>query len=153
MNGSDLEVCIGRGLEYLRRSQLPSGEFKVFMSPDLSLERDCIFDSSPFPTALIAYALGFADPTAASDILDKALRFLLAEMEGPGLWRYWTKRHQSHTTIPPDLDDTACASSALRRHRISYALGFAGPTAAGDILDKALRFLLAEMEGPGGNAT
>jgi hypothetical protein len=120
MNGSDLEVCVGRGLEYLRRSQLPSGEFKVFMSPDLSLERDCIFDSSPFPTALIAYALGFADPTAAGDILDKALRFLLAEMEGPGLWRYWTKRHQSHTTIPPDLDDTACASYVLRRHRISF---------------------------------
>lgn len=119
-NANDLDARIGRGLEFLRRSQLPSGEFKVSMSPDLNLERDCVFDSSPFPTALIAYALGFADPTAVSDILEKALRFLLSEMEGPGLWRYWTKRHQSHSTIPPDLDDTACASFVLRRHNVPF---------------------------------
>src|SRR3954468_18361663 len=96
MTSSGLEAGIGRGLEFLRRSQLPSGEFKVYMSPNLNLERDCVFDSSPFPTALIAYALGFADTATAGDILDKALAFLLSEMEGPGLWRYWTKRHQSH---------------------------------------------------------
>ncbi len=120
MTSNGLEAGIGRGLEFLRRNQLPSGEFKVYMSPDLNLERDCVFDSSPFATALIAYALGFADAAAAGDILDKALRFLLSEMEGPGLWRYWTKRHQSHTTIPPDLDDTACASFVLRRHGIPF---------------------------------
>ncbi len=120
MSANDLEAGIGRGLEFLRRSQLPSGEFKVFMSPDLNLVRDCVFDSSPFAAALIAYALGFADPAEAGDILDKALRFLLSEMEGPGLWRYWTKRHQSHSTIPPDLDDTACASFVLRRHNVSF---------------------------------
>jgi hypothetical protein len=90
------------------------------MSPDLNLERDCVFDSSPFPAALIAYALGFADPAAAGDILDKALRFLLSEMEGPGLWRYWSKRHQSHSTIPPDLDDISCASYVLRRHGLPF---------------------------------
>jgi hypothetical protein len=120
MTSNGLEAGIARGLEFLRRSQLPSGEFKVFMSPDLNLERDCVFDSSPFPAALIAYALGFADAEEAGDILDKALRFLLSEMEGPGLWRYWTKRHQSHSTIPPDLDDTACASFVLRRHGVRF---------------------------------
>jgi hypothetical protein len=56
---NDLETGIRRGVEFLQRSQLPSGEFKVFMSPELNLERDCVFDSSPFPTALIAYSLGF----------------------------------------------------------------------------------------------
>lgn len=120
MTSKGLEASIGRGLEFLRRSQLPSGEFKVYMSPDLNLERDCIFDSSPFPAALIAYALSFAEPAEAGDILDKALGFLLSEMEGPGLWRYWTKRHQSHSTIPPDLDDTACASFVLRRHGVPF---------------------------------
>jgi hypothetical protein len=120
MTSNSLEAGIGRGIEFLRRSQLPSGEFKVFMSPDLSLERDCFLDSSLFPAALIAYALGFADPAAVGDILDKALGFLLAEMEGPGLWRYWTKRHQTHSTSPPDLDDTACASFVLRRHNVPF---------------------------------
>jgi hypothetical protein len=120
MGSNDLDVGIERGLEFLRRSQLPSGEFKVFMSPDLNLERDCFLDSSLFPSALIAYALGFADPSAVGDILDKALGFLLAEMEGSGLWRYWTKRHQTHSTSPPDLDDTACASFVLRRHNVPF---------------------------------
>jgi len=120
MSASDVDDCIRHGLEFLRRSQLPSGEFKVFMSPDLSLARDCVFDSSPFPTALIAYALGFADATVVEDILDKALRFLMSEMEGPGLWRYWTKRHPSHSAIPHDLDDTACASFVLRSHHIPF---------------------------------
>lgn len=120
MNASDLAQGIQRGIEFLRRSQLPSGEFKVFMSPDLYLESDCVFDSSPFPAALIAYSLGFADQAEAGDILDKALSFLLSEMEGPGLWRYWTKRHQSHSIIPHDLDDTACASFVLRRHKVSF---------------------------------
>lgn len=118
--GHDLEAGIRRGIEFLRRSQLPSGEFRVFMSPDLTLEHDCVFDSSPFPTALITYALGFADLAEVGDILEKALRFLLSEMERPGLWRYWTKRHQSHSTIPPDLDDTACASFVLRRHQVPF---------------------------------
>jgi hypothetical protein len=62
---NELETSIGRGLEFLRHSQLPSGEFKVFMSPDLNLEQDCVFDSSPFPTALIAYSLGFDDSGSA----------------------------------------------------------------------------------------
>ena len=46
------------------------------MSPDLSLQYDCVFDSSPFPAALIAYWLGF-DDKASMDVLSKALRFLL----------------------------------------------------------------------------
>jgi hypothetical protein len=120
MTSNGLEAGIGRGLEFLRGSQLPSGEFKVYMSPDLNLERDCFLDVSIFPAALIAYALGFADTAAAGDILDKALGFLLSEMGGPGLWRYWTKRHQTHSTSPPDLDDTACASFVLRRHNVPF---------------------------------
>ena len=70
----DLEACVGHGIEFLRRRQLPSGESKVFMSPDLSLQHDCVFDSSPFPAALIAYWLGF-DDKASMDVLSKALRF------------------------------------------------------------------------------
>jgi hypothetical protein len=120
MNSNGLNAGIRRGIEFLRRSQMPSGEFKVYMSPDLNLERDCVFDSSPFPAALIAYSLGFAERVEVGDIVDKALGFLLSEMEGPGLWRYWTKQHQSHSTIPHDLDDTACASYVLRRQSIPF---------------------------------
>jgi hypothetical protein len=120
MSSNDTGAAVERGLEFLRRSQLPSGEFKVFMSTDDSLEKDCVVDSSPFPTALIAYSLGFADPANAGAMMEKTLQFFLAEMEGPGLWRYWMKQHQYHSTIPPDLDDIACVSYVLRRHRVSF---------------------------------
>jgi hypothetical protein len=122
VSATTLDTCIARGIEFLRRSQLPSGEFKVYMSPDPNLERDCVFDSSPFPTALITYSIGLADQKAVGDILNKALRFLRAEMEGPGLWRYWTRIHPSHSTIPPDLDDTVCASFVLRRHDVAFRI-------------------------------
>jgi hypothetical protein len=120
MNTNELDACIERGLEFLERSQLPSGEFKVFMSTDNNLEKDCVVDSSPFATALIAYSLGFSDCARASEMLGKTQRFFLAEMEGQGLWRYWTKQHQYHSIIPPDLDDTACVSYVLRRQGVSF---------------------------------
>jgi hypothetical protein len=120
MSLGDLDASIERGLEFLHGSQLPTGEFKVYMSTDLTLEKDSFADSSPFPAALIAHSLGFSDSLKAKSMLDKATRFLLAEMEGNGLWRYWTKQHQSHSVIPPDLDDIACISALLRRHGIAF---------------------------------
>ena len=54
---NDLDAGIRRGIEFLRRSQLPSGEFKVYVSPDLNLQYDCVFDSSPFPAALLLTGL------------------------------------------------------------------------------------------------
>lgn len=45
------------------------------MPPNLNLQYDCVFDSSPFPAALIAYWLGLDDKTGM-DILCEALRFL-----------------------------------------------------------------------------
>ena len=120
MTKSELNESVTRGLEFLRRSQLPTGEFKVFMSTDHTLEREAVVDSSPFPTALVAYSLGFAHADEAGDMLEKSLRFFITEMEGPGLWRYWTKQHQYHSVIPPDLDDIACVSYVLRRHAVAF---------------------------------
>lgn len=114
------EASIRRALDFMRRKQLPSGEFKVLMSTDNSMEKDCVADSSPFATALIVYSLGFAETDAAAEMIKRALRFFLDEMEGPGLWRYWTRQHQYHSIIPPDLDDVACVSYVLRRHGVSF---------------------------------
>lgn len=120
LDTNELDAGIRRGLEFLRRSQLPSGEFRAYMSTDNSMEKDCVADSSPFPTALIAYSLGFAERDEAGPMLDRALGFFLAEMEGPGLWRYWTKQHRYHSIIPPDLDDIACVSYVLGRHGVRF---------------------------------
>jgi hypothetical protein len=34
-------------------------------------------------------------------------------MDRNGLWRHWTRDHPQHSSLPPDLDDTSCASAAL----------------------------------------
>ena len=46
----------------------------------------------------------------------KALGFLQEEMEGPGLWRYWSSRNQRHGLLPPDLDDTCCIAFVLAKN-------------------------------------
>lgn len=120
INPGDLDAGIERALDFLERSQLPTGEFRVYRSADQALEKDLVIDSSPFPTALIAYSLGFSEAQQAKAMLAKVMQFFLTEMEGPGLWRYWTGQHQYHQSIPPDLDDIACVSSVLRQNGIAF---------------------------------
>jgi hypothetical protein len=97
--------AIHRAVAFLERSQLPSGELRVLAGgkPDPSI----------FPTALAAYSLSFAPP--AAKVRERALDFLIAEMDPRGLWKHWTHEHPHHHQLPPDLDDTSCASLALAR--------------------------------------
>ncbi len=50
-----------------------------------------------------------------AELTGAALDFLEASMAPNGVWRYWTETHPQYGSIPPDLDDTCCASAALRR--------------------------------------
>jgi hypothetical protein len=97
--------AITRGIAFLERNQLPSGELRVFASGKL--------DPSIFPTAVAAHSLSFA-PDAAK-VRGRALDYLIAEMDGRGLWKHWPREHSHHRQLPPDLDDTSCASAALAR--------------------------------------
>jgi hypothetical protein len=109
-SGDSPADAIDRAVAFLERSQLPTGELRVFASdkPDPSI----------FPTALAAYSLSFT-PRAAK-VRDRALDFLLAEMEPRGLWKHWPREHPYHHQLPPDLDDTSCASVALVRAGRSF---------------------------------
>jgi CRISPR/Cas system CSM-associated protein Csm2 small subunit len=119
-NITDIETAIERGLDFLYRNQLPSGEFKSYRSTHPTMDEDCEFDSSPFPTSLIAYSLSFSESPKAKEMLNRATKFLLSEMESVGVWRYWTSEHQYHNNIPPDLDDTVCVSSVLKQNGVTF---------------------------------
>lgn len=102
-----------RGVDFLAEKQLPSGEFTTF----LGLDRDLagrIHDSSPFVTAHVLHALHSVNQPEIREIARKALSYLKSEKEMGGVWRYYSRRQWKHCRIPPDLDDTACASHALR---------------------------------------
>jgi len=100
-----------RGLAFLATAQRPSGEFPVEASTDPSLDSGCAPDPSVFPTALVTRSLSFCPDAAA--LHRRGLAFLRAEMDRNGLWRHWNRDHPHHRQLPPDLDDTSCASLAL----------------------------------------
>jgi hypothetical protein len=106
-----VERAIPRALAFLETAQLPNGEFPVYATTDPAMRERCELDPSIFPTALAARCLAFC-PEAAP-LAARAHLFLLAEMDEHGLWRHWTRAHSHYRTLPPDLDDTSCASAAL----------------------------------------
>lgn len=110
--GNDVGPAITRALDFLERSQLGDGSFAVMTSVDPAMTTGCTPDPSVFPTALIAQSLGGVP--AAAGLLGRALDFLTAEQDKHGLWRHWTGAHPYCRQLPPDLDDTCCASHALQ---------------------------------------
>jgi hypothetical protein len=115
------QAAIGRALEFIAARQLPHGEIRVDRAGDLALT-DPALESSPYGTTYALHALGFAGDPRIAGIAERALAFLTEEMEPPGLWRYYSSRNPK--TLPPDLDDTACAAFALRRHHDEIQLGW-----------------------------
>ncbi len=112
-------TAIERGLEYLERVQMATGQFPMEVSVrrgsgphgdqiSVSPER------SPFCTALIVTSLAQLEDTRRQLLTERAVAFLEREMERGSLWRYWCKGTPMHAQVPPDADDTACVSLALR---------------------------------------
>lgn len=102
------EEALARAIAFLEARQHADGEIPIeiywpgFSRPDPSL----------FPTALAAHCLSF-DPRAAR-LRERALDLLEKEMLRGGFWKH---RHHSNSQfheMPPDVDDTACASASLR---------------------------------------
>jgi hypothetical protein len=108
---SRVERSLQQALSFLEGRQLGSGEFPVLISLDRTMAKECSPDPSVFPTALIAHSLSFAAST--DSLRERALNFLLAQMDHNGLWRHWTRNHPHCRELPPDLDDTCCASAVL----------------------------------------
>jgi hypothetical protein len=108
--------AISNAIDFLHRNQLPYGEFRTYASSDPEMKSECRFDSSPFATPLVLYSLSFSPDDRVQAMTTKALDFLTAEMEGPGLWRYWSSRNPRHRQLPPDLDDICCISHILKQN-------------------------------------
>lgn len=106
------EIRVAAGLAFLEQAQRPSGEIPVCKSNDPQMRHRLELDPSVFPTALAVHCLSFVGP-AARPIIDRAVTFLTREMDAHGLWRHWTREHPFHAQLPPDLDDTSCATRAL----------------------------------------
>lgn len=108
-----VEAAISRAVAFLGQAQLPSGEIPVFLSLDPAMQDGCTSDPCVFPTALAALALSCSPEAAA--ICNRAEEFLAAEMGPHALWKHWPRDHPHAASLPPDVDDTSCASAVLHR--------------------------------------
>ncbi|WP_102960098.1 UbiA family prenyltransferase [Mangrovicella endophytica] len=109
-----LQKSINDALRFLRRSQLGSGEFNTLIATKQDMS-DGITDSSPFTTTFVLYALQYLPDIEVRDLKEQALTFLRHEKSFGDVWRYYSTSNYKHVRVPPDLDDTACASFALRQ--------------------------------------
>jgi hypothetical protein len=110
---SRLSDCLTSAARFLVKNQLRCGEFRSYSARDEALRDTCELEGSPFVTTFVLYALELLDDPGLGGMKRRAQEFLIHEMEPQGLWKYWTSK--SPRKIDPDLDDTACASFALRQ--------------------------------------
>lgn len=116
----DAGTAIERALAFLARQQLPSGGFPVYMWRATPGAKPGRLDSAIFPASIIAHCLSYSSSEPAKAMLARARQFLLNEMEPGGVWRYRASDHPHYSEIPPDVDDTACASAVLRQMGVSF---------------------------------
>jgi len=109
---------IYKAINFLCNEQLETGEFHSEKYFNRELAGEGVFDSSPFTTAIVLYGLSFCSHTLLNSIQEKAYRYLEAEQEGPGLWRYWSSDNEN--TIAPDLDDICCISFLVENAPVRF---------------------------------
>jgi hypothetical protein len=134
-------TAIRSGLDYLVRTQLPSGEFPTFTGPDLDLHDAVAYPKSVYVNSFVIHSLGFlpTDPRIQL-IQERAAAFLEAEEETSGVWNYEGRCEEWR--LPPELDSTCCAAAAL------VVLGRRSPFAFYPLLWQVVRPNAAAPGGP-----
>ena len=105
--------AIQNGLDFLAASQTPTGGFVTdvweFDAPDESMPIDVTFTASQ-----VLFSLSFCSESAtARGTSQRAVAYLLRQKRDLGLFNYYGTA--TPRTIPPDVDDTSLAWSALKR--------------------------------------
>src|SRR5688572_19551937 len=110
-SASAVAHAIRSGVDYLSRTQLPSGGYTTYTGPRPDLVGASPYPKSVYVPAFVVHSLGFvpAEPTAAR-IRQRAADFLEAEEEENGTWNY---EGRGEWRLPADLDCTCCAAAAL----------------------------------------
>jgi hypothetical protein len=132
-NLSNLNISIKKGIEFLHSRQLSYGEFELMKYTDSSMHQaHSSLASSPYITTFILHSISFIrDRHLISEIISKSLKFLLDDMEGNGVWRFYPRNNRKviyqkgtfgkiDMGIVPDLDDTACVSHCLIKNQVYF---------------------------------
>jgi hypothetical protein len=132
LNLRKIRNSLEKGIIFLEKNQLPSGQFATYRSRNSNMSNN-FYVNSPYITTYILHSLNYVEQTSiVKRIKDKAIAYILSEREPNGLWRFYGKDPKNWLEeIPPDLDDTSCALSALKengmeidKNIIDYLLNF-----------------------------
>jgi len=109
-----LKSVLEKGIYFLCRRQMPSGEFPT-MRWQISKTNDMSYVKSVFVTSFVLHSLRHVENFVyVEKIRQRAIKFLLGEMENDGLWRFYGKKSNIHF----DIDTTCCNLAALREWEI-----------------------------------
>lgn len=112
-----IATSISKSLDFLHQNQLDYGEFKTYFSLDKAMmPGTCTFDSTPFTTTFVIFSISLIKAPRVSQMIQKAIQFLVEERKTGGVWRFWSSRSPKNKLCPPDLDDTACVAYALKKY-------------------------------------
>ena len=114
IRAGDCERTIRKGLDFLAKSQLSSGEFPTYFAKDKNLTLDVRFDSSVFATAHIISSLASTGFLESALLIRRAAEFLNSQRLPGGFWKFWTRQHPGFSIIPPDIDDSSVIAMALQ---------------------------------------
>jgi len=127
---AQVEAGLAGGLVFLEKSQSETGELPTYawLAGEETKAKSI---RTPFTASQILHSLTFVDGGEVGRRLrERAVAFLLAHREAPGVWRYYGKddgyyarvyAQFGHPKLPPDVDDTAQAWAALSRHGIAVS--------------------------------
>jgi len=105
---------IRKGITFLAKRQLPSGEFAI-MRWEKPHMHAASYVKSVFITSFVLHSLRHAvDSETVEEISQRAIRFLLDEMEHKGFWRFFGKNSYVHF----DVDDTCCILASLKEWEV-----------------------------------
>ena len=113
------QKSIERALVFLAAGQAACGQIPVRTGLQMTID-ETTDDPAIFATALVAEALDPIEHRLAASTRRRAAAYLRSHMEEPGVWRHWTRVHPQYHALPPDLDDTACASVVLRHAGLPF---------------------------------
>ncbi|NTV62038.1 MAG: hypothetical protein HGA65_00675 [Oscillochloris sp.] len=117
---ADAALC--RAVAWLQAEQRPSGELPTFTARRLDMVDAQPYACCVYTTTFVMHALGrLRDLPAAAAVRHAGAAFLRAEANDNGSWSYEGRKTRR---VPPDLDDTACATAALLGLGERPSLGF-----------------------------
>ncbi len=121
-----LKAGTARGLRFLLRRQLPSGEFPTIRSNERSFIH-AQAQSNVFTTAVILHALrSVKEDAEVQAAARKGIEWLQAQRDSSGFWVFWGRSMGSRPPedrIPADVDCSAHVVSVFRDWSVDFPYG------------------------------